>query len=342
MEHDDGVAVAGEKTYKGGFFANLLRKMKDSRGLEVIGSIESTTILNKDSSNITMDDWQLITDCVVKNYDSFDAFIVTHGTDTMGYTTSAVSFALGNLGKPVIFTGSQVSYGQLGSDAVMNLENCLRLLVIEPDIAGVFLVFGTQIVSGTRVKKKTEFDYDSFKGVRRFTDIGTFGNTVDIKIPALTIHTSFLGTRSKSAKGLDVRNNFERDIVCLSMFPGLSSQIIIDLAKNGTKGFVLRAYGDGDTNITPEGGPGTLNDAFQYLMDNKIPLVITDQTPFGVASMTRYAPGVLARERFNAIPGRDLSVEAAVVKLSWLLANGHSYDEIRELMQQSLRGEISG
>ena len=342
MAHDDNdVAISDDKAYKGDFFTRMILKFKAQYNLDFISKVTSKTILNKDSSNINMDDWKLITNTIVENYDSFDAFIVTHGTDTMGYTTSALSYALGNLGKPVVFTGAQVSYGQIGTDSVMNLENVLRFLKHLPEAAGVFLVFGTQIISGTRVKKKTEFDYDSFRGTRRFTDIGTFGNTIDIKYPALDLHHSFLGSRTKKAIELDVRNNFESNIAVLSTFPGMNPEIIIKLAESGTKGFILRGYGDGDIDVSSNPDCKiSLNAALKYLELNNIPVVITDQTPHGVASMSRYEMGVLGKQ-LGAIPAMDMSIEATVTKLAWLLGNGYSFSEIRELMEKSIRGEVS-
>lgn len=296
--------------------------------------------MNKDSSNMISKDWELIISSIYDNYDDYDVFIVTHGTNTMGYATAAVSYALGNLGKPVIFTGSQVSYGIPGTDAIMNLENIIRVIVEKEDLAGVFLIFGSKIIAGTRVKKKTEFDYDAFKTFGRLPDIGYLGNLIVINDAALNRHLHYLGTKSKTKEGLELKNNFDNNIMSLTDFPGLKSEYIIKLAESGVKGFILRATGAGDPNVAPIGADyPSLRDAFQYLQEHKIPIVVTTQAPDGVSSMSVNEPGILAR-KLGAIPAWDMSMETMVTKLSWLIASGYSYEEIQKLMITSFRGEI--
>lgn len=338
QEHTDmGVAVSNDNAFRGDTFSGILSSFKDRLNLDVIDSI---TIMNKDSSNMISEDWKLIVKAIYDNYDDYDAFIVTHGTNTMGYAMAAVSYALGNLGKPIIFTGSQVSYGIPGTDAVMNLENILRAIVEKEELAGVFLVFGSKIITGTRVKKKTEFDYDAFKTFGRLPDIGYLGNSIMINDAALNRHLSYLGIKSKTKAGLDVKNNFDNNIISLTEFPGLKSEYIIKLAESGVKGFILRATGAGDPNVAPDGATyPSLREAFVYLQEHKIPIVVTTQAPDGVASMSVNEPGILAKE-LGAIPAWDMSMETMVTKLSWLIACGYSYEDIQELMITSFRGEI--
>jgi L-asparaginase len=110
--------------------------------------ITSRSIFNKDSSNIVPDDWVLLINTIVEEYENYDAFVITHGTNTLGYTCAALSFALGKLGKPVILTGSQVPYSYPGSDAVMNLENAIRVAANEREtLVGVMAVFGSEIIT---------------------------------------------------------------------------------------------------------------------------------------------------------------------------------------------------
>lgn len=338
QEHTDtGVAVSNNNSFRGNTFAGILSSFKDKLNLEAIDSI---TVMNKDSSNMISEDWKLIVKSIYDNYDDYDGFVVTHGTNTMGYATAAVSFALGNLGKPIIFTGSQVSYGIPGTDAVMNLENILRVIVEKDELAGVFLIFGSKIITGTRVKKKTEFDYDAFKTFGRLPDIGYLGNTILFNDAALNRHLSYLGIRSKTKAGLDVKNNFDNNIISLTEFPGLKSEYIIKLAECGVKGFILRATGAGDPNVASSDATyPNLREAFAYLKEHKIPIVVTTQAPDGVASMSVNEPGILARE-LGAIPAWDMSMETMVTKLSWLIACGYSYEDIQELMITSFRGEI--
>ena len=233
-----------------------------------------------------------------------------------------------------------MSYDIPGSDATINLENILRVLKEKQELIGVFLIFGSKIISGMKAKKTTEFNYDAFKTFGRYPDIGYIGNSISLNNEALEDHLKYLGTKSKFKFGLDVRNNFDTDIVSLTEFPGFNPEIIINLADKGYKGFILRSSGAGDPNVTAEKVDyPTLNGAFEYLREKKIPIVVTTQAPDGIATMNINEPGPIARE-LGAIPAYDMSMEAMVTKLSWLLAQNCSYEEIQQLMVTSFRGEI--
>jgi L-asparaginase len=250
--------------------------------------------------------------------------MVTHGTNTMGYTTAAVSLALGNLGKAVLFTGSQVFYSIPGSDAIINLENILRVLKEKQELIGVFLIFGSKIISGMKVKKMTEFNYDAFKTFGRMPDIGYIGNSIILNKEALDDHLQYLGTKSKFRMGLDIKNKFDTNIASLTEFPGMDAKVIMALAEAGIKGFILRSSGAGDPNVASvDNEYRNLRGAFEYLRDNKIPIVVTTYAPDGVASMTVNEPGMIAKE-LGAIPAYDMSMETMVTKLSWLIAQGCS------------------
>lgn len=223
VRNQKGIAISNEKSYKGNTFSDILNNFKEELNIAVI---DSKTILNKDSSNILPEDWKKIIDTIVEEYDNYTAFIVTHGTNTMGYTCSAVSFAIENLGKPIIFTGSQVSYGKIGTDAIMNLENALRVIADDDcKLAGVCCIFGSKIITGTRVKKKSEFEYDAFKTFGRKTDIANIGNSVTYNEEALKKHLSFLGSKSKLKSRLVVKSKFDTNIVSLTEFPRIKSKL---------------------------------------------------------------------------------------------------------------------
>lgn len=169
---------------------------------------------------------------------------------------------------------------------------------------------------------------------------GYIGNSIVFNEASLNRHLSYLGTRSKTKDGLDIKNSFDNNIISLTEFPGLKSEYIISLAKSGVKGFILRATGAGDPNVAKEDADyPNLREAFIYLKEHKIPIVVTTQAPDGVSSMSVNEPGILAKE-LGAIPAWDMSMETMVTKLSYLIANGYSYEEIQKLMITSLRGEI--
>jgi len=330
--------------------ADIIRRLnntaEESRETHVIEKIEISEVFNKDSSNIISEDWVVLIDKIVEKYDEFDAFVITHGTNTLGYTSSALSFALGRLGKPVVLTGSQVSFDYPGSDALMNLENAIRIAAYNKEkLSGVMVVFGSMIISGTRVKKTTEFDYDAFKSFGgKSGPIGRIGNTVRIDGDQLVAHMSFFSNPAKLSKELDVKKKFDVRIASLTEYPGMNSSIFKALVdgESAVKGFILRSTGAGDPNVTSEADKDkfkNLRSAFEYLREKKIPIVVTTQAPDGIASMDINAPGIEACA-LGAIPAKDMSMESMTVKLAWLLGRNIPYDDMRELMLTPFRGEI--
>lgn len=300
---------------------------------------EVVELFNVDSSNILPSNWTTLVEKIQETYDQFDAFIILHGTNTMGYTCAALSFALENINKPVIVTGAQVPLGYLGSDATTNLVNSLRIAVwgYHP-IKGVLSVFGSKIIAGTRVKKGTDFDYDPFKAFQTGA-LGQIGRFIRIDKEALDKHVSYLsksGPLAIQSRVLKVKKDFDTSsIVSLTEFPGMSVDLFKSLVENsGVKAFILRAFGAGDASTH-------LKDAFLYLKEKRIPIIVTTQAPSGVASFQVNEPGMYLKENDLAIPAFDMSIESMTVKLSWLLAQGLEYEQIKMKMLQDMHGEIN-
>lgn len=332
-------------TTKGDDFAALLGDELEEFGYEV----NAETILSKDSSNIVPDDWEKIIDTIVRNYDTCDSFLITHGTNTLGYTSAALSFALGNLAKRVVLTGSQVPHGASGSDALMNLQNAARVAMTDHrTLHGVVAVFGSKIITGTRVKKRTEFDYDGFESFSTIQPIGHVGRVVKFDDEALERHMGLYKSRARTAEQLDVRKKFNMNIASLTEFPGMNPKIFEILVKEAkVEGFVFRAVGAGDPNIVPipEGKTETiesydnLREGFKFLQNMGIPIVVTTQSSKGVASMDVNPSGKDAY-KMGAIPAWDMSIEAMTVKLGWLLGQNVRYEHIRGQMLLPVKGEI--
>jgi L-asparaginase len=327
---------------------NKARKIKRAGGngdTHKIDQIDIVEAFNKDSTNVISEDWVQLIDIIEKFYKKYDAFVITHGTNTLGYTSAALSFALGNLDKPVVLTGAQVPYGQPGSDAQMNLENAIRIAAYsEKKLAGVMVVFGSMIITGTRAKKKTEFDIDAFKSFNAGA-LGTIGNSVRINEAALELHMGYLLNKPDGVLGaLDVKKTFIMKIASLTEYPGVDPTFIQSLVNSNdypVKGIILRATGAGDPNVAPADAEfRNLWSGFEFLLKRKIPIVVTTQAPDGIASMTINTPGALAYN-LGAIPAHDMSMESMTVKLAWLLGNEVPYKKMREAMTTSIRGEIS-
>ncbi|MCK5474163.1 MAG: asparaginase, partial [Candidatus Aenigmarchaeota archaeon] len=169
---------------------NSVDVVKKNWNIEINASI--VELFNVDSSNIQPENWTCLAEKIQESYDDFDSFIILHGTNTMGYTAAALSFAFENINKPVVITGAQVPLGFLGTDATTNLVNSLRLAVWGyHEVKGVISVFGSKIITGTRVKKGTDFDYDPFKSFQTGT-LGQIGRFMRLDEKALRKHVSYL------------------------------------------------------------------------------------------------------------------------------------------------------
>ena len=300
-------------------------------------SITTNNLMKIDSSDIVPGHWEQLSRIIHQNYDQYDAFVITHGTNTMGYSSAALSFAFENIGKPVLFTGSQIPFGMPGSDALTNLENTVRIAAWpHHHIHGIFVVFGSKIIPGTRAKKYSAFDYDAFDAFGS-SAIGKIGQHISIDEKALARHTGYLSQKSKtasSASELIIRSKFDMRIVVLTEFPGMSADFIKQLvATRKVKALILRSYGAGD--------PGKeIIEALRYLKAFKMPVVITTQAPNGNSSLLMNRPGQLVAEDELAIPAYDMCIEAITTKLGWLLGQQTSFEDIRPRMLEDMRGEI--
>ncbi len=302
--------------------------LEDAKGEEV----------NVDSSDIVPEHWTLLSEKVKEEYDNYDAFIIAHGTNSLGYTSSALSFVLTNINKPVILTGSQVPFGALGSDALMNLDNCLRVAVWPYNlIKGVIVVFGSSIITGTHAKKINDFDYDAFKSFSS-GNIGKVGRIVIMRKELLERHNKYYEPDeydiAVTSSRLRILNQFETNIVSLTEFPGMEPSILRHLLDHSNvKGVILRSFGAGDPS-------SRLRSVFEYLKDSNIPLIISTQCHYGNANFQVNESGFRLRKRDLAIPSFNMSAESQVTKLSWLLGQKLSYQEIKNAFAIDFKGEI--
>jgi L-asparaginase len=328
-------------------FSDLIRptimSIKKETGVELIIETENAEDpIEVDSSDIKPHHWTRLADTIKDNYDNYDSFVITHGTNTLGYTCAALSFALFNNKKPVVLTGSQVPIGVPGSDAQTNLENALRVACWHRhEIHGVVAVFGSHIISGSCVKKSTEFDYDAFVSFNSGS-LGRIGRIIAIDEDNLKKHNSYRSTSAypaaSTSRALKVDSRFCKDICSLTEFPGMNPDIFKQLVlRLDIKGFILRAFGAGDAS-------GTLGKALEFLKDEGIPIIITTQAPNGNANMQVNEPGQYIKEHGLGIPAYDMGIESQTTKLAWLLAQKEAgeltYKQVCEKVTIDIRGEI--
>lgn len=281
-------------------------------------------ILNIDSSNMSSSDWRVIAESVYEGLKEFDGIVVTHGTDTMAYTTSIISFMLKNVNKPVVFTGSQIPIEHEGSDGVTNLLHSFKVAV--SDISGVCLVFNGKIIKGTRAFKIHSLDEDAFVSCNNLY----LGRIIDGQV---VLNDSGI----KSSGDLKIYNDICDDVFLLKLIPGIKPEIADFIVEQGYRGVVVEAFGLG-------GIPSEYNNLLEKLKKitnvYRIPVIVVSQCVYDGTNLNVYKVGVDA-EKSGLISGKDMSTEAAVTKLMWALAQTDDYEELKNIMITDLCGEIS-
>ncbi len=296
----------------------LLEKVPE---LSLLADIDILPLVNVDSSNFTPDLWLIIARAIFQRIKEYDGFVVTHGTDTLCYTSAALSFALQELNKPVVITGSQVPLEEIGSDGRNNLINAVRVAI--SDLAEVAVVFGSLVIRGTRAKKTSVFDMQAFISVND-VPLGTIG---------LSIKFSDFARRRSRKKPL-LRAFLNQNVALLPVYPGLKPEVIDYLALTHD-GIVLEGYGAG--NIPT--GEKSLIPAITTAVARNVPVVVCTQCIVGSTEMELYQVGRAALEA-GAIPAMDMTPEATLVKLMWVLGQSNDISAIDSMMQKNFVGEL--
>lgn len=287
--------------------------------LEEIADIHVHFIINADSSDLTPEIWEKIASVIYEEHDKYDGFVVIHGTDTMAYTSSAVSFALQNLGKPIVFTGAQIPGYKLESDARRNLVNAVRLATY--DVAEVMVLFGDKVIQAVRASKVSHTMINAFSSINR-PKLGQVG----VK---LEFHRD---VQKKSKRKPILSNGFESNIASLALIPGMPVSILFNLLENGVKGVILSGFGTG--NI-----PSCYLPFLKRANEDGIPIVIRSQCLEGITNMKVYATGQSALD-YGAIEAYDMSRESTTTKLMWALHKAKNFQEIKTIMHKNYVGEI--
>ena len=277
-----------------------------------------------DSSDMQPDDWQQIADDIQQHYERYDGFIILHGTDTMAYTASALSFMLEDLSKPVIVTGSQIPLAELRSDGQVNLLNALYIAANFP-IPEVTLFFNNKLLRGNRSRKLDADGFDAFDSPN-FAPLLTAGINIESSYP--------LPTHSP-AKTLTVSNVKSQPIGVVTLYPGISAEVLRNTLQQPVKALILLSYGVGNAPQSP-----AILEQLRIAKQSNILVLNCTQCLRGKVNMSGYATGNALRE-VGVISGGDMTPEAALAKLHYLLSKPLSLEEIQQHLTDDLRGELT-
>ena len=281
-----------------------------------ICSITGISIMNIDSSNMNTDYIARISECIKDNYDNYDGFVITHGTDTCAYTAAALSYQLVNLSKPVILTGSQLPIDADCTDAIDNLAHAFIYSCEE--ISGVFLAFCNKLIFGRHAKKLRTTSFNAFESIN-YPVIATiqdnkvvYNNDIDI---------------IKCSGEFHIETDMCTDIMIINLFPGMDYKIF-DYIESSCKGVIIQGYGLG-------GIPDNITDYIHNLISNGICVVVTTQCLYEGINLNVYEIGHnLARE--NVINGKDMTIDNLTMKLMWSLAHFNNIDNIKDFIEKEL------
>ena len=301
---------------KAGYFKSLLESIpalyKD--GMPKWNLYEMLPLL--DSSNMTVNEWNKIGNLIYDNYDEYDGFVILHGTDTMAYTASALSFMLENLSKPVILTGSQIPLFELRSDGADNIITSL-LIASDKKVHEVCLYFGGSLIRGNRATKYSSDDLIAFSSPN-YPLLAQVGINIKYNKEALIKKTD-------EKLKLHLLNN--TPIGVIKVFPGIQFSIFESMMIEKLKGVVIETFGNG--NIPSYGN--ALLPIIKRAFKNGTVVVVCSQCPKGTVSLGTYETSNALKEA-GAISGFDLTTEAAVSKLYYLFSRGYTVEEIKTEM----------
>jgi len=283
-----------------------------------------------DSSNVTPSFWVKLATVIEENYDKYDGFVVLHGTDTMAYSASMLSFMLENLNKPVIFTGSQLPMGVVRTDGRDNFINAIEIAAARIDetplVPEVAIYFENKLMRGNRTNKFNAENFNAFLS-------GNYPPLAEVGVHIRYNHEYIL---KPGFNKLKVYKKLDNSVIILKLFPGIAEIVVKNaLSIVGLKGVILETYGAGNAPTD-----AWFIDALQEAIKKDIIIYNVTQCKGGAVDMGKYETS-MKLSQIGVIGGYDITTESAIAKMMFLLGQGYSNTEVKKLLQVPLRGELT-
>ncbi len=298
----------------------LLREVPEIRELCRVSAVQ---LYRLDSTNMRPENWLEIARYIRESYESYDGFVITHGTDTMAYASSMLYYLIQNSPKPIVLTGSQISISERDTDARDNLLQAFRY-VVSPDACGVHIVFDGKVISGTRARKNKTKSFSAFSSVD-YPEVAVIrGGRV-----RHYIKENYVGP-------VIFYDELDSSVLVIKLIPGISADIF-DYAADHCHAVIIESFGVGGL---PYYDSNEFADKIEMLISRGVRIVITTQVPHEGSDMSVYRVGLKIKQKYELPEAYDMTTEAVVAKVMWALPQTKTAAEFRKLFRTPIGSDI--